>query len=85
MRRPRRGGVAALAVIPLSLMALFAYFIATYEGPLLPSEIGREVGDGPAGDAGAPAPNQTGPASNPGEAAKARCSQPSSSASRIRE
>lgn len=38
MRRPRRGGVAALAVIPLSLMALFAYFIATYEGPLLPGD-----------------------------------------------
>ncbi len=42
MRRPRRGGVAALAVIPLSLMALFAYFIATYEGPLLPSDVGGD-------------------------------------------
>ncbi|WP_422369052.1 serine hydrolase domain-containing protein [Pelagibius sp.] len=41
MRRPRRGGVAALAVIPLSLMALFAYFIATYEGPLLPGDHAR--------------------------------------------
>ncbi|NIA68016.1 serine hydrolase [Pelagibius litoralis] len=39
MRRPRRGGVAALAVIPLSLLALFGYFIATFEGPLLPGDV----------------------------------------------
>jgi len=45
MRRPRRGGIAALAVLPLCLVALFVYIATDFEEQIFAGEIGAPAID----------------------------------------